>query len=85
MGILLFSLRPQKHNACFGVHTALRSTGCNPAWINWFGVILAVALILGGLSFVFANPMLTTILFASLPILLIWVASVSFAVIRKTV
>lgn len=55
-----------------------------PAWINWFGVVLAIALVLGGLSFTSANSMLTAILFASLPMLLIWVASVSVAMIRKT-
>ena len=48
-----------------------------PAWINWFGILLTIALILGGLSFAFANSMLTAILFASLPMLLIWVGAVS--------
>lgn len=55
-----------------------------PAWINWLGIILAIALLLGGLSFATANSMLTTVLFASLPMLLIWVGAVSVAMTRKT-
>ncbi len=55
-----------------------------PAWINWFGIVLAIALLLGGLSFVVANAMLTAVLFASLPMLLIWVGAVSFVMTRKT-
>ncbi|ABY36343.1 MAG TPA: hypothetical protein DEF43_02095 [Chloroflexus aurantiacus] len=48
-----------------------------PAWVNWSGIVLAIALLLGGLSFAFTNAMLTVILFASLPMLLIWVGAVS--------
>lgn len=48
-----------------------------PAWVNWFGILLTLALILGGLSFAFTNSMLTAILFTSLPMLLIWVGAVS--------
>lgn len=55
-----------------------------PAWINWFGIVLTIALLLGGLSFVVAYAMLTAVLFASLPMLLIWVGAVSVALIRKT-
>ena len=53
------------------------------AWINWLGIILAIALILGGLSFAFANSVLTAILFASLPMLLIWVGAVSATGMRQ--
>ncbi len=52
-------------------------------WINWLGIILAIALILGGLSFAFANSVLTAILFASLPMLLIWVGAVSATGMRQ--
>ncbi len=48
-----------------------------PAWVNWHGIVLAIALLLGGLSFAFTNTMLTAILFTSLPMLLIWVGAVS--------
>ena len=48
-------------------------------WIGWLGIILAVALILGGLSFAIASPLLTGILFASLPMLLVWVGGISVA------
>jgi hypothetical protein len=54
-----------------------------PVWIGWLGIVLTVALILGGLSFAFANSMLTTILFASLPMLLVWVGAVSAAGLRQ--
>lgn len=53
-----------------------------PAWVNWLGVLLALALILGGLSFAFANPLLTAVLYASLPMLLVWVGAVSVAGMR---
>lgn len=53
-----------------------------PAWVNWLGVLLALALILGGLSFAFATPLLTAVLFASLPMLLVWVGAVSVAGMR---
>jgi hypothetical protein len=53
-----------------------------PAWVNWLGVVLAIALLLGGLSFAFANAMLTAILFASLPLLLLWVGAVSVTAMR---
>ena len=48
-----------------------------PAWINWLGIVLAIALLLGGLSFVVASSMLTALLYASLPMLLLWVGAVS--------
>lgn len=54
-----------------------------PAWVNWFGILLAIALILGGLSFAFANSLLTTVLFASLPMLLVWVGAVSVVGMRQ--
>ena len=48
-----------------------------PAWINWLGIVLAIALPLGGLSFVVASSMLTALLYASLPMLRLWVGAVS--------
>lgn len=54
-----------------------------PAWVNWFGIVLTLALILGGLSFAFANSMLTAALFASLPMLLMWVGAVSAVGMRR--
>lgn len=55
-----------------------------PVWINWFGAVLAAALILGGLSFIIANAMLSAVLFASLPMLLVWVAAVSSVIMTKS-
>ncbi|MFN8382541.1 MAG: hypothetical protein U0V02_11395 [Anaerolineales bacterium] len=54
-----------------------------PAWITWLGIILSFALLLGGLSFAVANSMLTYILFASLPMLLLWVEAVSVTVMGQ--
>lgn len=54
-----------------------------PAWINWLGIILAIALLLGGFSFSFVNSMVTAILFASLPMLLVWVGAVSATGMRQ--
>ncbi|MBE0669940.1 MAG: hypothetical protein IH588_05070 [Anaerolineales bacterium] len=61
-----------------GLRTRLTS-----AWINGLGIILAIALILGGLSFAFANSLLTAILYASLPMLLVWVGAVSAVGLRQ--
>lgn len=71
--------------ALFSVSTSMLGlrTRLIPAWVNWFGIVLAIALLLGGLSFVVANSMLTAILFASLPMLLFWVNAVSVAITRK--
>jgi hypothetical protein len=55
-----------------------------PVWVNWLGVILGIALLLGGLSFAFVNSMLTIILFVSLPMLLVWVGAVSVVMMKKT-
>ncbi len=54
-----------------------------PAWINWLGIVLAIALLLGGFSFSFVNSMVTAILFASLPMLLVWVGAVSATGMRQ--
>ena len=54
-----------------------------PAWVNWLGIVLTLALLLGGLSFAFANSLLTSILYASLPMLLVWVGSVSAVGMRQ--
>jgi len=54
-----------------------------PTWVNWLGILLALALLLGGLSFAFANPLLTAVLFASLPMLLVWVGAVSAVAMKQ--
>jgi hypothetical protein len=55
-----------------------------PAWVNGLGIVLAIALLLGGLSFAAANALLTAILFASLPMLLVWVGAVSAVMARRS-
>ncbi len=71
--------------ASLGVATSIAGlrTARIPAWVNWLGIALAVALLFGGLSFAFANSLLTAVLFASLPMLLVWVGAVSVVLVRK--
>lgn len=71
--------------ALFSVSTSMLGlrTRLIPAWINWFGIVLSIALLLGGLSFLIANSMLAAVLFASLPMLLVWVGAVSATRMRQ--
>jgi hypothetical protein len=71
--------------ALFSVSTSMLGlrTRLIPAWINWFGIVLSIALLLGGLSFLIANSMLAAVLFASLPMLLVWVGAVSATGMRQ--
>ena len=71
--------------ALFSVSTSMLGlrTRLIPAWINWFGIVLSIALLLGGLSFLIANSKLAAVLFASLPMLLVWVGAVSATGMRQ--
>lgn len=71
--------------ALFSVSTSMLGlrTRLIPAWINWFGIVLSIALLLGGLSFLIANSVLAAVLFASLPMLLVWVGAVSATGMRQ--
>jgi hypothetical protein len=54
-----------------------------PRWLAGVGVLLSLSLIFGGLSFVLSSPMLYTVLFVGLPLLLIWVAGASIVLLRQ--
>ncbi len=56
--------------------------GILPRWLGWVGVVLSVTLILGGLSFVLSSSALYMLLYAALPLLLLWVAAVSLVSLR---
>lgn len=53
-------------------------------WLGWLGVVLSLALLIGGLSFLLNSPLLLSVLFASLPLLLVWVGALSVAILRRT-
>ncbi len=55
-----------------------------PRWLGWLGAILSLALFIGGLSFLLESPALLSVLFASLPLLLVWVGAVSVAILQRT-
>jgi len=55
-----------------------------PRWLGWLGAALSAALIIGGLSFLLDSPALLSVLFASLPLLLVWVGAVSVAILQRT-
>lgn len=50
-----------------------------PAWIGWLGVLLAILLFVGGLSFVLGSDALYFVLYVALPLLLVWVGAISIA------
>ena len=54
-----------------------------PPWIGWLGALLAVSLVLGGLNFLWGSPLLLAILFLSLPLLLLWVATISIVILQQ--
>lgn len=56
-------------------------TGLLPRWLGWLGAILSFALIFGGLHFLVDSPSLFFVLVASLPLLLLWVGSISVAML----
>ncbi|MCB9113228.1 MAG: hypothetical protein H6634_18435 [Anaerolineales bacterium] len=53
-----------------------------PAWLGWLGAVLSLTLVIGGFSFVSTAPVLTYVLFASLPLLLFWVGAMSVSSLR---
>jgi hypothetical protein len=55
-----------------------------PQWLGWLGFVLALVLIVGGLSFTLNNSALYYLLYVGLPLLLLWVAAVSVVVLWRT-
>jgi hypothetical protein len=60
---------------------AFQSKSFQP-WIWFLGGVLSVLLFVGGLSFLTTSSIINIVLYLSLPVLLIWVASVSTGLIR---
>ena len=58
------------------------STKAVSAWLGWLGTVLALTLVIGGFSFVSTAPVLTSVLFASLPLLLFWVGAMSVSILK---
>ncbi|MEZ4673014.1 MAG: hypothetical protein R2932_02080 [Caldilineaceae bacterium] len=52
-----------------------------PQWLGWMGILLTGTLVLGGLNFIVNNIVFLTVLFVSLPLLLLWVGSVSVVIL----
>ncbi len=65
-----------------GATLAVR-TRALPRWLGWVGAVLALALIVGGWSFVLGNAGLYTVLSVALPLLLVWVAAISVVSWRR--
>jgi hypothetical protein len=61
---------------------AFQSKSFQP-WIWWMGGVLSIFLFVGGFSFLTFSSILNIVLYFSLPVLLIWVASVSTGLIRS--
>jgi hypothetical protein len=58
------------------------STKAIPAWLGWLGIVISLTLVIGGFSFVSTAPVPTSILFASLPLLLFWVGAMSVSILQ---
>ena len=58
------------------------STKVIPAWLGWLGIVLSLTLVIGGFSFVSTAPVPTSVLFASLPLLLFWVGAMSVSILQ---
>jgi hypothetical protein len=52
-------------------------------WTRMLTTALVVALPIGGAAFVVANPVLTAVLYVSLPLLLVWAAAIAWQVGRR--
>lgn len=58
------------------------STKAIRAWLGWLGTVLSLMLVIGGLSFTSTAPLLTSVLFVSLPLLLFWVGAMSVSILQ---
>jgi hypothetical protein len=54
-----------------------------PWWVTVPAVVLVPLLPIGGAAFLHSSPILTALLTASLPLLLVWAASISATVARR--
>lgn len=65
------------------VTLAAARAGMAPRWMRAMTIVLVALLPLGGAAFLVANPILTAMLYASLPLLLAWAAAVALVVGRR--
>jgi hypothetical protein len=71
--------------AGFAVAATVAATagGMLPRWVRTLTAVLVVLLPLGGLAFIIESGVLTAMLYASLPLLLAWAATLGFFVGRR--
>jgi hypothetical protein len=62
---------------------AARAAGLIGAWVTPLAFVLAALLVLGGVSLLVDNSLLTAALYLSLPLLLVWVGVVGVSAYRK--
>jgi heme A synthase len=62
---------------------AARRSAAAPGWFTVRTGALVILLPLGGAAFLVSNPVLSALLIASLPVLLIWVAAVTAVAARR--
>ena len=65
------------------VTLAASGAGMAPRWLRALTAVLVVLLPVGGAAFLVDNRVLTAALYASLPLLLVWVGSTAFVVGRR--
>lgn len=67
---------------CATAAVLILRTRALPRWLGWLGAVLAVVLVVGGLSFPLSSTSLYVVLQVALPLLLGWVGAVSVALLR---
>ena len=60
-----------------------RRRGAAPLWVGILGLVLAPALVIGGLGFLVESVALYGLLYIVLPVMLVWVVAVSLYVLRR--
>ena len=65
------------------VTTAATRAGMTGRWTRWLTLALVAALPIGGIAFIVDSTALTAVLYASLPLLLVWVATFSWQIGRR--
>jgi hypothetical protein len=63
--------------------TAAARAGMLPRWVRGVAAVVVVLLPLGGAAFLVPSPVLTAMLYASLPLLLVWAGTTAFLVGRR--
>jgi len=61
----------------------VRRRGAAPLWVSVLGLVLAPALVIGGLAFLVQSAALYGLLYVVLPMMLVWVVAVSLYVLTR--